>query len=305
MKDAYYFSHDSNARNDQRLMKLRMKHGPEGYGIYFMLIEILRDTENYTLHLNDIDSICFDIRSENEKVLDVIKNYNLFEINDGFFHSKSLSRRLAKLDKIKEKRRESGKLGGKAKAKSYQTPSKSLANAKQVKESKVKESIVNNKKENIKEKQLSLSSKKNPKNMDFTFEHLYSLYPRKQNKDKSEKAFNRLTKKELVIFKEGVYKHIKYWKDNSVDKQYIPLLSTYINGKRWNDEILISSSDQPKYKDGLDEEIAQRNKNIAQQSQGFRQYMDNATENAADFADVRQILGKTMSKIKGKIIEEK
>ena len=30
MKDAYYFSHDSNARNDQRLMKVRLKHGPEG-----------------------------------------------------------------------------------------------------------------------------------------------------------------------------------------------------------------------------------------------------------------------------------
>ena len=73
MKDAYYFSHDSNARNDQRIMKLRMKYGPEGYGIYFMIIEILRDIENYTLHLSNVDSICFDIRAKEEIVFDILK----------------------------------------------------------------------------------------------------------------------------------------------------------------------------------------------------------------------------------------
>ena len=91
MKDAYYFSHDSNARNDQRLMKLRMKYGPEGYGIYFMIIEILRDTEDYKLHISDVLSICFDIRDDEEKVLDVLKNYSLFEFEGDYFHSKSLS----------------------------------------------------------------------------------------------------------------------------------------------------------------------------------------------------------------------
>ena len=137
-KDAYYFSHDSNARNDQRLMKVRLKHGAEGYGIYFMIIEILRETKNYTLSLNDVHGICFDIRTESEKVLDILKNYELFEIEGDYFYSASLSRRMEKLDKIKEKRRESGKLGGKAKAKSYQVPEISLPNANQVKQSKVR-----------------------------------------------------------------------------------------------------------------------------------------------------------------------
>ena len=31
-----YFPHDSNARNDERLVNVRMKHGPAGYGVYFM-----------------------------------------------------------------------------------------------------------------------------------------------------------------------------------------------------------------------------------------------------------------------------
>ena len=149
MKDAYYFSHDSNARNDQRLMKLRMKYGPEGYGIYFMIIEILRDTENYTLNINDVESICFDIRSENDKVLDVLKNYNLFQFEDDFFYSKSLSRRMEKLDKIKEKRRESGKLSAIARANAKQVLKKDSKSVQQVKQSKAKERKVKDSKLNI------------------------------------------------------------------------------------------------------------------------------------------------------------
>ena len=140
MKDAYYFSHDSNARNDQRLMKLRMKYGPEGYGIYFMIIEILRDTEDYTLHISDVESICFDVRSENEKVLDVIKNFNLFVIEGDYFHSKSLSNRMERLDKIKEKRRESGKKGAIATKSKRHLPKNETAIAEQVKDSKAKNS---------------------------------------------------------------------------------------------------------------------------------------------------------------------
>ena len=35
---ANYFSHDSNARNDEKVIRLRMKHGAAGYGVYFMLL---------------------------------------------------------------------------------------------------------------------------------------------------------------------------------------------------------------------------------------------------------------------------
>lgn len=33
-----YFPHDSNARNDAKILKVRMKYGAEGYGVYFMRI---------------------------------------------------------------------------------------------------------------------------------------------------------------------------------------------------------------------------------------------------------------------------
>ena len=33
-----YFSHDSNARNDERIIRLRMKYGAAGYGVFFMVL---------------------------------------------------------------------------------------------------------------------------------------------------------------------------------------------------------------------------------------------------------------------------
>ena len=123
MKDAYYFSHDSNARNDQRLMKVRMQYGMEGYGIYFGLIEILREQHEYALYIDDLSGVSFDLRVDIDKVQDVVLNYNLFQIEGDLFYSKSLKRRLECMDKKKKKRQEAGRLGGIASAKVKQKSS--------------------------------------------------------------------------------------------------------------------------------------------------------------------------------------
>jgi hypothetical protein len=41
-KDAYYFPHFYNARHDRKIKRLRKDLGIEGYGIFFMLLEVLR-----------------------------------------------------------------------------------------------------------------------------------------------------------------------------------------------------------------------------------------------------------------------
>ncbi len=151
MKDAYYFPHDSNARNDQRIVKLRMKHGIMGYGVYFGMIEILRETKNYLLQDSDIQSVAFDLRVDPEIVKDIINSFELFEIDknkDSYsFYSKSLKRRMEKLDLIKEKRAIAGAKGGKAKA-----IGKHLLSNKNT----VDKNIVNNKKKIIKRKSIEV-----------------------------------------------------------------------------------------------------------------------------------------------------
>ena len=285
MKDAYYFSHDSNARNDQRLMKLRMKYGPEGYGIYFMIIEILRDTEDYKLHISDVKSICFDIRDDEEKVLDVLKNYSLFEFEGDYFHSKSLTRRMDKLDRIKEKRRESGKKGAIATAKVRQVlkteTASDVAIAEQVKQSKVKQSKV----ENSKEDKITNKTGKFKKQV-LEFQSDYKL--------------------------EMLEEFILYWTEPNKTNTKIKweMEATWHLGRRlsrWansNYQTNRSPADKFKQNGKLDEEITNRNKNLAEQSKRFKRYMEGAKETAASPSEIGQIIGQTIEKLKPSISEE-
>src|SRR3990167_8107806 len=110
-KDAYYFSHDSNARNDQRLLAVRIKHGMRGYGIYFGMIEILRESAGYQM-LNDWSTIAYDLREDVKIIEDVAKNFNLFVIKGKIFYSKSLKERMKELDEKRITRSIAGRKGG-------------------------------------------------------------------------------------------------------------------------------------------------------------------------------------------------
>ena len=114
-KNTYYFSHDCNARLDEKMLAVRIKHGVEGYGVYFMLIERLAEAANHRLN-KDYEVIAFDFRCSADVVKAVVENFGLFSFTDSEFYSESLLRRMAKVDDIRQTRRESGKKGGTRKA---------------------------------------------------------------------------------------------------------------------------------------------------------------------------------------------
>lgn len=89
-KDAYYFPHYSNARNDSKLLKLRRVLGVEGYGIYFMLLEILREQSDFKLPIKIVEELEYDLRVSKEKILSVITNFELFDVDSEFFFSPKL-----------------------------------------------------------------------------------------------------------------------------------------------------------------------------------------------------------------------
>jgi hypothetical protein len=89
-KDAFYFPHYSIARNDSKLLKLRRVLGIEGYGIYFMLLEILREQTDFRLPIKVVDELEFDLRVSKEKILSVINGFDLFEVDESFFFSPKL-----------------------------------------------------------------------------------------------------------------------------------------------------------------------------------------------------------------------
>jgi hypothetical protein len=73
------------------------------------------------------------------------------------------------------------------------------------------------------------------------FEGFWSIYPRKTNKAKAKISFNRLSAKDkhnCLIGAKHHADHNSQWKDPSK----IPHATTFINGKRWEDEIVEQKS---------------------------------------------------------------
>ncbi len=113
MKDAYYFSHDSNAKDDPKCVMLIETLQLEGYGIFWMLVETLRDQPDYKYPMNLISALARRYNTTAEKIKAVIMNFDLFSIeNEEFFYSESLIRRMKLKDDIILKRIEAGKKSG-------------------------------------------------------------------------------------------------------------------------------------------------------------------------------------------------
>ncbi len=69
------------------------------------------------------------------------------------------------------------------------------------------------------------------------FDSFWKLYPRKQSKEAAEKAWNRLKPEERQAALEGVKAHSDHWKASDRPTRYIPHGATWLNGKRWLDEL--------------------------------------------------------------------
>lgn len=103
-----YFPHDSNARNSEKMVELRMQHGAAGYGVYFMLIERLREATDYSCVVN-YNSIAFDLRVSAELIKSVLRDFRLFaffQTDEGErFYSESLRQRMKPMDEMRVQRR--------------------------------------------------------------------------------------------------------------------------------------------------------------------------------------------------------
>lgn len=109
-KNKFYFSHDGGARNDDKMIAVRMKHKAEGYAVYFMILEKMLESSDYIL-LKDYNVLAFDFRVGSDLVKSIVEDFGLFEFtedNKSFF-SKSFLDRMKPLEVIREKRREAGK----------------------------------------------------------------------------------------------------------------------------------------------------------------------------------------------------
>jgi hypothetical protein len=170
MKEAYYFSHDANARHDPKILAMRSVYGTEGYGWYWIVVEMLREQENYKIKIGKYtwNALAMQMQcnadTAHKFVSDCIEEFELLHSDNEYFWSNSLLKRMNKKNEKSEKARKAAaaRWGKKAKDKgknndsnkenskenssnadAMQTHSESNAlNESKVNESKVKESKV-------------------------------------------------------------------------------------------------------------------------------------------------------------------
>jgi hypothetical protein len=165
---AFYFSHDYNTRNNNKIQNLIFKHGFLGYGLFWALVEELYNNSN-SLPIN-YERFAFSFHVDVKVIVSIINDFDLFIVKNEKFSSKSIGDRLKKREKISDDAKKSAKkkwdnyrsgkgLEGYATAMRQHSdgnatamPMQSEGNA--IKERKGKEIKVKESKEEEKEKQL-------------------------------------------------------------------------------------------------------------------------------------------------------
>ena len=210
-KDTFYFSHDYNARNDEKIKRLIRKHGMIGYGIFWSIVEDLYNNAN-ALRM-DYEGIAYDLRSDSDLVASVVNDFDLFIFNGDYFGSNSVQERLEQRNDKSAKARKSASYRWEN-ANAMQTQSDS--NAK--KERKGKE---------IKGKEI--------KEINISFDIFWDLYDKKVgDKDKLKKKWESLQDSD----RKSIIDYLPKYKTIQPDKKFRKDPQTFFNNSSWNDELV-------------------------------------------------------------------
>ena len=216
MKESYYFPHDHNARNDERVLKIRSQfNNAEGYGIYFMVIEVLAESSDGSIDASDMAPLSLSLSLPKDK----LEAFLALSISLGLFKKKGdriYSDRMNEYKKFREERSESGRKGARSRWDSI--------NSSAIAQPLLEPMLIKGKERKGKE------SKEND------FDAFYKAYPKKVGKDAARSAWNKKNPplSEVLTALEQ-QKKMDQWSKN--DGQFIPNPATWLNHGRWKDEI--------------------------------------------------------------------
>ena len=92
-----YFNHDSTARNDYRIIKLRATLGYEGYGVFWAVLELLFTEEN-KICISQYNILSYGLQCDSKILKQVIEDFDLFVIEDGCFYSRRLNNQIEEIN---------------------------------------------------------------------------------------------------------------------------------------------------------------------------------------------------------------
>lgn len=223
MKDAYYFPHDYNAMQDEKIKMLIRKHGMDGYGIFWGIVEMLYNNANALR--TDYEGIAYDMRTNSDKIESIVNDFDLFIVDGDTFGSMSIERRLNERKEKSRKAKESA---------SYRWNNanalRTECDGNAIKEKKVKEK---KEKKEIKEEDINTVSPET-KTKNEAFEKFNKLVDenatnvRKIKKQMTEEQFMKLMKK---YNSDQIMKKIESLENcKEAPKKYV---SVYLTVKHW------------------------------------------------------------------------
>lgn len=213
-KDTFYFSHDYNARNDEKIKRLIRKHGMQGYGVFWSIVEDLYNNANALR--TDYEGIAYDLRSDSDLVASVVNDFDLFIFDGDFFGSNSVQERLDQRNDKSAKARKSASYrwdNANAMQTQYDSNAKKERKGKEIKGKEIKE-------------------------INISFDIFWDLYDKKVgDKEKLKKKWESMQDLE----RQSIIDYIPRYKITQPDKKFRKDPQTFFNNKSWNDELIGSN----------------------------------------------------------------
>ena len=97
MKKSAYLKHDATASGNPKMMVLLSKEGAKGYGLYWLLLEWLRQQDGFTAPMSCLGMFAYKVGTSRSVLERIVTGYGLFVVREGEFHSPGMLHRLAAL----------------------------------------------------------------------------------------------------------------------------------------------------------------------------------------------------------------
>ncbi len=248
VKDSYYFRHDSNAQHDERILELRAEYGWEGYGLYWALVERMRDAPEYRLSMATLGGLSAGLGVLKPLLTGLINlccQHGLFAMEDeaAYFYAPSLRRRMEGWDTKKAALAEAGRRGAAKRWEAKPNDSHPIATPSETNGHPIatpSDFIADkNREEKNRESKpsTSLRSVRGAKEEPEHFPSFWQVYPRKESRATALKAFEKLSPEEQT----AAAARARDWFGRRPDwigpngEDYRPHASTWLNQKRWTD----------------------------------------------------------------------
>jgi hypothetical protein len=72
---------------------------------------------------------------------------------------------------------------------------------------------------------------------DVDFDYWYDKYPRKKSRQDAERAWKKLKPAQRQLAMNALEDHIDHWRRKQTEVEFIPYPASWLNGKRWEDEL--------------------------------------------------------------------